>query len=73
MWSPEVLNDYPDALSEAERENHLDAIHKSPRRMSALMEEVLFSRSMRARFDLRAMRDAAQGWKWNFLSFARVQ
>lgn len=42
MCSTEVLKNYPDALSESEREGHLQAIHDSSQRMSALMEEVLF-------------------------------
>lgn len=42
MCSTEVLKNYPDALSESEREGHLQAIHESSQRMSALMEEVLF-------------------------------
>ena len=42
MCSTEVLKNYPDALSDSEREGHLQAIHESSQRMSALMEEVLF-------------------------------
>jgi len=46
--SAEILDDYLDQLDPAERQLHLQSIHKNTRRMSLLMEEVLLIGSLDA-------------------------
>jgi signal transduction histidine kinase len=51
MSSAEILRDYLERLEPAEREQHLQSIHKNTRRMAELMEEVL----LLGRFDAGKM------------------
>jgi PAS domain S-box-containing protein len=51
MSSAEILRDYLERLEPAERERHLQSIHKNTRRMAELMEEVL----LLGRFDAGKM------------------
>ena len=51
MSSAEILRDYLEQLEPAERERHLQSIHKNTRRMAELMEEVL----LLGRFDAGRM------------------